>query len=340
MNTFSPPRHPGAGRKRGELQTWTQEFEEQASAWQADEASPSAVHLKLVLLDPNGLAFMRSQGGAVDIHRPKTAMSLEGRMYPFHLLLKMSSGLTVVEQNDRVATLQTGDMALLDSNEAMRVRSSEHNDAWIIGLAGPLVARWLPHAHDATALRLDGNSGWSGVLSNYIRALDIAQVQRHGGKFQREFVAEHVMSMLSFSLAQTSVVPCGTCNDAVPPRDRAMHAHMHDWIRDNYADPELTVAKAAAHFNLSTRYVHKVFANAGRGVTFREAVQHERLEAARRMLRTAATSNVPIAQVAYACGFSDPAYFGAVFRKKYGCPPGAFAQAQGPADAARAASAG
>ncbi|MDH6593003.1 AraC-like DNA-binding protein [Variovorax sp. TBS-050B] len=326
MSTFFPPQAPGRPRKRGELAARTEALEEKAVTWQHNDAPPSPVNLKLVLVDPDGLAFLRSQGDAVDIYRPAASVPEEGQMYPFHLLLKMSPGPTVVEQCGRVATLQDGDMTLLDSNEAMRLRSSQGNDAWIIGLATSLITRWLPNAQDAIALRLDGSEGWSGVLSSYIRSLDIRQVQLEGGKFQREFVAEHIMSMLSFSLAQTGVPSLDT--DAVPPRDRAMHAHMCDWIRDNYADAEVTAAKMAAHFNLSTRYVHKVFASAGRGVTFRDALQQERLEAARRLLRPAAGASMPIAQVAYRCGFSDPAYFGLVFRKKYGCSPGAFAQAQ------------
>jgi AraC-like DNA-binding protein len=322
----SPQDQNTGNEKRGELAAWAEELEAKAGAWQGDAAVPSPVNLKLVLVDPDGLAFMRSQGDAVDIYRPKASVPEEGRMYPFHLLLKLSPGATFVEQNGRVLELETGDMTLLDSNEAMHLRSSEGNDAWIIGLSASLVTRWLPNAKDATALRLDGQAGWAGVLSNYIQSLDIRQVQRQGGKFQREFVAEHLMSMLSFALAQT-VVPPSAVPDAVPPRDRAMHAHIYNWIRDNYADTEVSVAKAAAHFNLSTRYVHKVFASAGHGVTFREALQHERLEAARRLLRTTAAGNGAIAQVAYRCGFADPAYFGLVFRKKYGCPPGAYARA-------------
>jgi AraC-like DNA-binding protein len=329
VHTPPSPRDQDTGtRKRGALAAWAEELEAKAGAWQGDAAAPSPVNLKLVLVDPDGLAFMRSQGDAVDIYRPKASVPKEGQMYPFHLLLKLSPGATFVEQNGRVLELETGDMTLLDSNEAMHLRSSEGNDAWIIGLSTSLVTRWLPNAKEATALRLDGHSGWAGVLSNYLQSLDIRQVQRQGGKFQREFVAEHLMSMLSFALAQTGVPPSAAA-DTAPPRDRAMHAHIHNWIRDNYADPEVSVAKVAAHFNLSTRYVHKVFASAGYGVTFREALQHERLEAAKRLLRTASAGTGSIAQVAYRCGFADPAYFGLVFRKKYGCSPGAYARAIG-----------
>lgn len=56
----------------------------------------------------------------------------------------------------------------------------------------------------------------------------------------------------------------------------------------------------------------------------RDALQCERLDAALRMLRTAANSNTYMAQIAYRCGFSDAAYFGLVFRKVFGCTPRAY----------------
>jgi len=132
--------------------------------------------------------------------------------------------------------------------------------------------------------------------------------------------------MLSMALSQNKLVHDA---EAVSARDRALHARMRMWIRDHYADPEVSAAKLAADFNVSVRYVHKAFASAGRGMTFLDAVLHERMEAAMRMLRTSSISNTQISQVAYSCGFTDPAYFGLVFRKHRGCSPGAFAKMHG-----------
>ncbi len=53
-----------------------------------------------------------------------------------------------------------------------------------------------------------------------------------------------------------------------------------------------------------------------------DTVQQVRLEVAARMLRAPSAPPLTVAQIAYRCGFSDPAYFGFVFRKQYGCTPG------------------
>lgn len=53
------------------------------------------------------------------------------------------------------------------------------------------------------------------------------------------------------------------------------------------------------------------------------------LEAAVRLLRTASCAQMFVAQIAYRCGFTDPAYFGPVFRKRFAKSPRAFAELNG-----------
>jgi AraC-like DNA-binding protein len=136
-----------------------------------------------------------------------------------------------------------------------------------------------------------------------VRGLTVGHLQAVGSRFEREMLGEHVLSMLSFALSQRGVVPDA---ESVSTRDRELHARMRRWIRDNYPDPDLSAARLAADFNVSVRYMHKVFASAGQGATFLSVVQRERLEAAVRMLRTAACARMFIAQIAYRYGFSDP----------------------------------
>lgn len=179
--------------------------------------------------------------------------------------------------------------------------------------------------------------GMAGVLSAYLRSLDIHQVEGIERPLERALIGEHILSMLSFTLEQRGLMSGG---ETVSSRDHLLHGRMRNWIRDNYSNPAVSASMLADHFNVSVRYVHKVFSIAGRGVTFRDALQCERLDAALRMLRTAANSNTYMAQIAYRCGFSDAAYFGLVFRKAFGCTPRAYGRkllGEGPADDAMSA---
>ncbi len=315
-------------------------------AFWADEIGPRVGRLdspqridfqqELTIVDTAGLAFMRVHGSGASIERKGPSQLMGAEVYPYHLLLKLDGGLAISEQRGRVE-LGTGDMVLIDSWQPLRLRSTEATNSWSLGLSEAVVSRWLPHADQATDLRLATGRGWAGMLSGYLRALDVEHLCSIQSPAECQLLGEHLMSMLSFALEQNGLAAQpGALGERVSPRDGDLHARMRRWIRDHHADTEIDAQKLAACFNVSVRYVHKVFAKAGRGMTFLETLQGDRLEAAARMLRSPEGARKFVAQVAYDCGFADPAYFGLVFRKKFGCTPRIFAlqQAQGAADGA------
>jgi AraC-like DNA-binding protein len=299
---------------------WADRFSRSVGYAGLESPNRDDFHQHLSILEVPGVArFQRQQGSGIAVRsEPGQVQGVE--TYPFYLMLKLGNGATTVAQG-REALIETGDMVLLDASRGMRMRAHEAVNSLVIGLSAPLVQRWLPGAHDSVALRLDGAKGWAGVLSAYLRSLDIHQMEGIERPLERALIGEHILSMLSFTLEQRGLMSGG---ETVSSRDHLLHGRMRSWIRDNYSNPAVSASMLANDFNVSVRYVHKVFSIAGRGVTFRDALQCERLDAALRMLRTAANSNTYMAQIAYRCGFADAAYFGLVFRKVFGCTPRAY----------------
>ncbi|RIX85038.1 AraC family transcriptional regulator [Acidovorax cavernicola] len=294
-----------------------------------DSTERTDFHQELTIVETGGLAFMRAQGTGASVEREGPSRLMGAEVYPFHLLLKLDGGFAISDQHRRVE-LGSGDMVLLDSWQRMRLRSTQATDSWSLGLSEEAVSRWLPHADQAIDLRLAGGKGWAGMLSGYLRALDVAHLCSIRSPAQQQQLGEHLLSMLSFTLEQCGLTARpGALGERVSPRDGELHARMRRWIRDHHADAEVDAQKLAASFNVSVRYVHKVFANAGRGMTFLQTLQADRLDAAARMLRSPEGARKFVAQIGYDCGFADPAYFGLVFRKKYGCTPRAFALQRG-----------
>jgi AraC-like DNA-binding protein len=283
-----------------------------------DHATPASLWVDVRSVDIGGLAFMWVRGNAIDVGRILREQHKDAASHPLYLLLKLNA----------VIANEAADMVLVDADRFLQLRSPACNDMWFVGLPRLLVSRWLPGIPSPEAILLKGNVGWVGLLLAYLRRLDFVQLRGVTSPFEQELMGEHIMSMLSFALSQSkgpALLP-----DPVPPRNRAQHVDMRRWIVDNCADPEMDAAKLARHFHSSVRHVHKVFASAGGGQSFLETVRQARLEMAARMLSGPAAASVQVAQVAYRCGFSDPAYFGLVFRKHYGCTPGAFADAHAP----------
>jgi len=99
----------------------------------------------------------------------------------------------------------------------------------------------------------------------------------------------------------------------------ALHAVRVQEYIDAHLGQELAVAELAALVGLSSAYFVRVF-HATFGRTPHRFVLERRIEVAAELLRQ---REMPIAQVAYALGFSSQAHFTAVFRRHTGRTPGA-----------------
>jgi AraC-like DNA-binding protein len=84
-------------------------------------------------------------------------------------------------------------------------------------------------------------------------------------------------------------------------------------------DPNLCLADIAAHQDISSSYVRKLFASGG--AKFSTYVLEIRLEKVSRMLTDPDLRLHSISAVALMCGFNDVSYFNRAFRKRYGCTP-------------------
>lgn len=84
-------------------------------------------------------------------------------------------------------------------------------------------------------------------------------------------------------------------------------------------NPELCLDDVAAHQEISSSYVRKLFA--AEGAKFTTYVLRIRLEKVLEMLADPESRGQAISAIALKCGFNDISYFNRVFRKRYGCTP-------------------
>lgn len=322
---------------RDRFPSWADEFGPKLG--HSDFDSPERLTFASIVtcLDMGGHAFMRLQGSPALVMRRQPSQLLDAGIYPLHLLFKLGVGTTTLEQDGRVATIKAHEMTLIDSERAMRLSSEGETNSWIFGISEQLAERWVPNARQVATRTFNAELGWASMLSGYLLGLDLNHLQRMSNPLERQFIADHIMSMFSFMLWEQGAAEDdpSVVTKAGTPRERLLLSRMRQWIRDNYGSADIGAQKLATEFNVSTRYVHKVFASAGQGSTFLNTVQDERLQAARRLLGSSGQSGLTIAEVAFRCGFSDPAYFGSIFRKKFGMTPGQFARTGGSLPAER-----
>jgi AraC-like DNA-binding protein len=92
-----------------------------------------------------------------------------------------------------------------------------------------------------------------------------------------------------------------------------------DFLDEHFAEP-IMVSEMASMAEMSKSHFIRFFTKVT-GQTFVAYVTHLRVAKAQRLL---AATNLPIAELCQQVGFCDQSYFGMVFRKAVGMPPGQY----------------
>ena len=90
-------------------------------------------------------------------------------------------------------------------------------------------------------------------------------------------------------------------------------------IRDNHADPELTVDAVAGRLGISARQLQRLFEQAG--IKFTESVNDLRLESVHQALTSPQSSSRTVLDIALAAGFSDVSHFNRLFKRRFDATP-------------------
>jgi AraC-like DNA-binding protein len=224
----------------------------------------------------------------------------------------ITRGVGVLEQDGRRTVLAAGDMAIYETGRPF---------AWSFGRDWQLDVFTWPRAGvglaagesaTATAVRLPGREGLSGVVAGVLRGLLDAppRLSPVGAVRVADEVGE-LVATLAIELAPPPEPPAA----AQAALLGAVLAH----IDEHLADPDLDPASIArAHF-VSTRQLHRLFAATGETVTRR--VRRLRLERCRRELVDRHRGGDPVTDIARRWGFADLAAFSRAFRSAYGCSP-------------------
>jgi AraC family transcriptional regulator of adaptative response / methylphosphotriester-DNA alkyltransferase methyltransferase len=99
-------------------------------------------------------------------------------------------------------------------------------------------------------------------------------------------------------------------------RRRALFDDALAAIERDYGDESLSLDSVARSIATSRRQLQRVFGE--RGTSFRAELQRVRMARAAELLRGGA---LPVAAIARAVGYRQPAQFSKAFRRRYGCPP-------------------
>jgi AraC-like DNA-binding protein len=216
-------------------------------------------------------------------------------------------GRCVVAQDDREDVLEAGSLTTLDSSRPWALRAVAPFELVVFAVPKALLRPFGDALSRRTAIAIPGDAGLGSLAVPF--ALAYADRLEDGSLGDaREELGETLLGLLR-ALAL----------DGTPAPSPSLLPQVRAHIERNLGDPALGPASiAAAHF-ISTRSLHRLFAE--EDCTVSEWIRRARLERCRRDLADPALARDTIGAIATRWGMPDAAHFSRLFRAAYGCSP-------------------
>lgn len=215
-------------------------------------------------------------------------------------------GICGIEQAGRRLDLHPGEVGLFDSDRVFTLDHSRRAGLRVASLLLPkrlVAADFAPGPH-----RLSDHPVYGRLLTE--AALALFQGAERGAP------VAGLHAVLRTLLGLAAGAEAGEAGPLL---------RLRGLIRARAARPGWSLNVCAAELGISPRQVQRLLASEDDG--FAAALSRERLALAARMLRDPAEAHRPVAEIALAVGYGDPAPFSRAFRAAYGLPPGLWRRA-------------
>ncbi|WIC88071.1 helix-turn-helix domain-containing protein [Agrobacterium tumefaciens] len=270
--------------------------------------APFFGHVRAKLL--NSINVTTISSSRQKIHRRRQEISrMPEQVYFLNLQVE---GHCRMMQNGREALLQHGDFSLVDSTEPYI--NDYCSDSWTqhsFRIPKAILQPLLKQPDRLMATKISSSDPLAGLATDYLSS--IAMNAERLDAAASLSITNHLVELVALVLG---------VSDREGDRARGtlrnqLAFSLINYITSHAADPALTPAKAADHFRISVRYVHRLLEDSGE--TFSQFLLRQRLQKCADDLRTKRGSS--IGEIAFRWGFNDLSHFSRSFRNQFGVAP-------------------
>jgi AraC-like DNA-binding protein len=228
------------------------------------------------------------------------------------LLHLQEAGSSLNGQLNRSSLLRVGDITFCDAGRPYTVQCDAPVQMIVVKIPYELLATRFASMDEFVTLHVDGTRGSGAILASFVRSVWVHCAELGNSEIDRGAV------MISALLDLMALVQDSRAESSLMAGSATLHRDMRAYVENGLADPNLSVSSLADAFGVTSRHVHRIFADFG--VTPSNYILESRLNLAAARLRD--TKGIAsITRVAFDSGFSDSTTFSRAFRKRYGVSP-------------------
>ncbi|MBO9499723.1 MAG: AraC family transcriptional regulator [Novosphingobium sp.] len=223
-----------------------------------------------------------------------------------HLLYPLEGSFTGRDPT-RAFAIEPGQFVMMDNSRFFELECTAHEAIDLI-MPLPWLEQHVPDPLTLLSRAMSMREHWAPPLGSLLET-----IARQGEDYPvpRPLVAEQLGHLLALAI--------GVREPSAGRRSARLAQRIMQRIESDYSDPELSPVGVAADLGISKRYLQSLLA--GSGTSFVRELNAVRLDRANILLTDPRTRELPVAEIAFRCGFLDPAYFARQFRKRFNATP-------------------
>jgi len=290
------------------FEAWKQSIETSVGGLSTQVRNPEYFAGHIRRFRSYGMEFTKLRASGLILQRQRH--DAEDRDNQYFYLIYQNRGTARVQQRHSSATMQNGDLVLLDSNQPFSIEYPEQGYQYCFHIPREMALHSWRHTRILTAEKVAANTDLASLITPLLKKTAAVARTRPSG-ISEDYLLNAVVSLMQPLFTRT--------------RDLAKEYHsIHlqkamAFIERNLSDDAINPEMVANHLGISSRHLQRIFKTLG--TSFNRLIREHRLCACAKDLTNPQLAHLDVTSVAFYWGFKDCAHFSRAFKDYYGVPP-------------------
>jgi len=293
------------------VEFWNDAACESLTQQTAEPLNPHTFYGRLIRADVGDLRFVEFNPDAAVVHHSRAHIARSGGTH-YLIRLQLDSESVCSQGGDEVR-LRAGDFSLCDTARPYQLAFQRPVSILTLRVAKNVLQRYVGSPEYLVNIPICGSSGAGALASRVIR-----EIWKSSDVALGPGVAPRCANVV-LELIASAYVGVGRCKVDRSCLASALRLRIMDFIDQTLCDPELSPTMVAQALKISSRHVHRLFAQQGGTVT--QYILQRRLEKCRSALADPLLAGLSLTHICSEYGFRSLPHFSRLFRDEYGMAP-------------------